>query len=305
MVKKNISGLFTAILLIAFVNFKPFAQDQKQTLTVGIYQNSPKVFVDNDGKAKGFFVDIIEEIATLENWQIEYIFGSWSENIERLRKEQIDILLDVSYSEARAKEFTLNNVSVIETWLEAYAKTSSSVSSIADMSGKKIAVIKGSVQEEFMLEEIKRNWGINFFLAVFPDYQSATKALEAGQCDIMLATRFFYFSQEKSSEIVPSPIIFRPSQVYFAFPKAQDPKIVNAIDKHLVLFKNNPNSVYYKSLNKWLKKSNLKILKSRYRIIGIILGGLIILLAILIISLRKRIWTSSSELLKRIKNFLP
>lgn len=304
MVKKNISGLFTAILLIAFVNFKPFAQDQKQTLTVGIYQNSPKVFVDNDGKAKGFFVDIIEEIATLENWQIEYIFGSWSENIEWLRKEQIDILLDVSYSEARAKEFTLNNVSVIETWLEAYAKTSSSVSSIADMSGKKIAVIKGSVQEEFMLEEIKRNWGINFFLAVFPDYQSATKALEAGQCDIMLATRFFYFSQEKSSEIVPSPIVFRPSQVYFAFPKAQDPKIVNAIDKHLVLFKNNPNSVYYKSLNKWLKKSNLKILKSRYRIIGIILGGLIILLAILIISLRKRIWTSSSELLKKNKELL-
>lgn len=298
-VKKTIKGLFAAILLIAFVNFRLYAQGQKQTLTVGVYQNSPKVFVDNSGKAKGFFVDIIEEIATHENWQIEYIFGSWNQNIERLRKEQIDILLDVTFSEVRAKEFTLNSVSVIDTWLEAYAKINSNIRSIADMNGKKIAVIKGSVQEEFMLEEIKRNWGIGFNLAVFPDYQSATRALETDQCDIMLATRFFYFSQEKNSEIVPSSIIFRPSQVYFAFPKTQDPKIVNAIDKRLVELKNNPNSAYYKSLNKWLKQYNTKILESRYRIIGIILSGLIILLGLSIVSLRKRVWTRSSELQKK------
>jgi len=296
---KTIKSLIAAALLIAFGSFKPYAQSQKKTLIVGIYQNNPKVFVDDKGKAKGFLIDIIEKIAVLEDWQIEYVFGNWIENIERLRKEQIDILLDVSYSENRAKEFTLNNFSVIETWLEGYTKENSNISSIADMNGKKIAVIKGSVQEKFLLEDIKHTWDINFELFVFPSYKLAVEALETEQCDIMIASRFFSFSQEKNKNIVSSSIVFRPSRIYFAFPKTQDPKIINAIDKRLVQLKNDPNSVYYKSLNKWLKQYEDRMLKSRYRVIGIILGALIVLLGILALSLRKKVWVSSTELKKR------
>ena len=35
-------------------------------LKIGVYQNKPKVFIDNQGKAQGLFVDIIEHIAGRE-----------------------------------------------------------------------------------------------------------------------------------------------------------------------------------------------------------------------------------------------
>jgi hypothetical protein len=53
----------TFILMALWLLLTPHPADAK-ALRVGIYQNSPKVFVDADGRPKGIFVDIVREYWT-------------------------------------------------------------------------------------------------------------------------------------------------------------------------------------------------------------------------------------------------
>ena len=75
------------------------------TLKVGVYQNPPKVFIDDTGEAAGIFVDIIEAVAARERWDIEYVSGSWNRGLQRLRSGIIDLMPDVAHTLSRAGWF--------------------------------------------------------------------------------------------------------------------------------------------------------------------------------------------------------
>ena len=79
-----------------------------KTIKVGIYQNKPKVFVDSAGEPQGFFIDILNYIASKEDWQLEYIASTWEKNLEKLERAEIDLLLDIAESEGRAESFDFN-----------------------------------------------------------------------------------------------------------------------------------------------------------------------------------------------------
>lgn len=72
-----------------------------QTLRVGVYDNSPKVFIDSNGKPQGIFIDIIESIAQHEKWQIVYVIGEWDELLVQLENGKIDVLPDMAFSVKR------------------------------------------------------------------------------------------------------------------------------------------------------------------------------------------------------------
>lgn len=45
-----------------------------RTVSVGIYNNPPKVSWEKSKKPEGIFVDILIDIAEKENWQLKYVF---------------------------------------------------------------------------------------------------------------------------------------------------------------------------------------------------------------------------------------
>jgi PAS domain S-box-containing protein len=247
-------GVATSVFSILFLigSFSAVAQNVR----VGIYQNSPKVFVDNNGKPQGIFIDIMNEISRSEGWQIEYVFGTWSENLIRLENAEIDILLDVSYSNERAQRFKLSNIFVIDDWLEAFALKDSEIKSVFSLAGKKIGVIGGSIQFGYMQQDVKDAFKIDYTTVSFPDYPSAVQSLINREIDVFVASRFFYFSHLRDKNVWPTALILRPAEVYFAFPKNSNDDFRAAIDRNMIKLKNNPKSVYYKSLNQWLGLSS-------------------------------------------------
>ena len=68
------------------------------TLRVGIYQNSPKVGWSESGKPEGLYVDLIAAIAAEEDWQLDYVPGTWSEGLDRLATAEIDLMPDVAFT---------------------------------------------------------------------------------------------------------------------------------------------------------------------------------------------------------------
>ena len=100
--------LFTALFLLNCI----FSFAEQRIIKIGVYQNNPKVFVDEHRRAKGFFVDITNEIAKRNSFKIEYVFGEWSENIKKLEKGEIDCVLDASYTEERNQNFLFNKITI-------------------------------------------------------------------------------------------------------------------------------------------------------------------------------------------------
>ncbi|MBN2809665.1 MAG: transporter substrate-binding domain-containing protein [Deltaproteobacteria bacterium] len=49
-----------------------------------VYQNRPKIFLDQAGKAAGFYIDLLDYIVAKEGWRLEYVPGTWQECLERL-----------------------------------------------------------------------------------------------------------------------------------------------------------------------------------------------------------------------------
>ncbi|MDX9846648.1 MAG: PAS domain S-box protein [Tenuifilaceae bacterium] len=250
---KLLTAYVSRITLVLLLLLMVLLADAKNTIRVGIYQNDPKVFIDKSGTPKGILVDIMNEIAIREGWKIQYVFGTWSENIKRLDSFEIDILLDVSYSEERAKRFTLNKVFVIDDWLEVFTTSEQPLESVLKLEGKRLAVLEGSIQEQFMERDVKKEFNIDFTVVPFPDYPKAVESLRNGDTDVIVASRFFYFSKERTQDIWPTSIILRPSFTFFAFPKHQSKTLISTIDNQLMDMKNDAESVYYKSIKEWIK----------------------------------------------------
>jgi len=64
---------FLALCLFLF-RFSLVARIYADTpVRVGVYENAPLSFVDDQGRADGLVVDLLEAIAAEEGWQVEYV----------------------------------------------------------------------------------------------------------------------------------------------------------------------------------------------------------------------------------------
>jgi PAS domain S-box-containing protein len=279
---------FVSALLLILALLTPCSAFAK-TLRVGIYQNSPKVFVDDNGTPKGIFVDVLDEIARKENWKIDYVYGTWAENISRLKANEIDLLVDVSFSEERAKEFNLSRTPVLESWLDVYSKKEFRIGSIRDLDKKKIAVLAGSIQETYLHEKIKTTFSIDFTLLPYRDYPSSVNAVKSGEADVMVATRFFSFSPLRDEDIVPAHVIFRQENLYFAFPGNSNTDLSGIIDRHIAAMRNDPGSAYYRSLLRWLNIHPRALVPVYIRYALATLTGVLIMIGLFAFCLRRQV----------------
>ncbi|HNT89393.1 MAG TPA: transporter substrate-binding domain-containing protein, partial [Candidatus Hydrogenedentes bacterium] len=94
------------LIMLALIVMQMFpASAVARVVTVGVYENAPKVFLDESGKPAGIFVEIIEYVAKEEEWELAYVAGTWGEGLDRLARGEIDLMPDVAYAAEREKEF--------------------------------------------------------------------------------------------------------------------------------------------------------------------------------------------------------
>ncbi len=82
--------VFLAVVFLLLFQNHAFAQGNSSTIRVGIFQNYPLVFIDDNGVPQGLYIDLLREIANDEGWDIQFVPGIWSEGLERLRSDVID-----------------------------------------------------------------------------------------------------------------------------------------------------------------------------------------------------------------------
>src|SRR5690606_5162411 len=82
-------------------------------------------------------------------------------------------------------------------------------------------------------------------------------------------------------QLVATPIIFQPTQAFYAAPKGRHPEVLAAIDRHLSAWQSEPDSFYYRTLDSW-RLPRTQSLLGRHGLW--IVGGLSGLLALTLIA---------------------
>src|SRR4030042_6050581 len=106
--KKYLIPFLCLLLLYTAGVYVAVSADDTVVVKVGVYENEPKIFTNDEGVVSGLWADIINYMASKEGWEIEYVHGTWTQCLTRLENNQIDMMPDVAYSEERNERFNFS-----------------------------------------------------------------------------------------------------------------------------------------------------------------------------------------------------
>lgn len=294
-------------LFVILLAFTAIAWPQSPTLPVasdvvrvGIYQNSPKVGLDDDGDPRGIFIDLIEAIAEREGWELEYVPGTWQEGLQRLTTGDIDLMPDVARTAERTELFAFHDEPALSSWHQVYAPAGSGIGSILDLNGLSVAVLDGSVQQD-QLGNMVEGFGIDVDLVSFPSFASAFEAVAESNADAVITNRFFgeYHASEYGLE--DTSVIFSPSRLFFAAPLTGREHLLEAIDRNLVEFKRDPQSPWYQSLDRWTSGPPLTTLPEWIPWAAAILAVILTANLAIVIVLRRRLQGKTRQIYEQAR----
>ncbi len=221
------------------------------TIRIGVYQDFPLVFYDDENKAHGVYVDLLEYIATRENWTLEYVPCKWSDCLTLLETGKIDLLTAIAFSKERSQKYDFNEETVFPNWGQVYSKQNIELDSINDLAGKTVAGLKEDIYFK-ALQQVTDKAKIDVNYVGVEEYDDVFLLIEKKEVDAGILPRLFGDLNEKRFSVKKTTTIIRPSELRFAAQKSSNQSILSAIDKHLHKLKSDSNSLYFQSISKWL-----------------------------------------------------
>lgn len=285
------------LLSLAFFHLIPIFLYADVYVSIGVYQNEPLVFVNSNESVAGVYPDIIKHIASEEKWRVEYVFGSRLQCLERLASGEIDLMAAIAYSQERSKQYDFTHEALLWNWGQIYTKRDTEIQSLFDLKHKAIAALKDDVYYH-KFQRLVENSGIDCSFIEVDDYNSVFEFVDSGKADVGITTRLCGIQHEGGYRIDESSIIFSPVELRFAVSKGKNYHLINAIDRHVTILKRDRRSIYYQSLNRWLKLEamNRWMLPKWTEWTLASLGGLLLLFLVMSVVLRVRVKARTDEL---------
>jgi ABC-type amino acid transport substrate-binding protein/signal transduction histidine kinase len=217
---------------------------------VGIHEIRPSLFTDEQGKPSGIFVDLIQDIAVKEDWNVIYVHGTFQENLDRLTTGQIDLIMALTSTPEREKVYDFNREAVVSSWTQVYAPAGAGINTILDLDKKRIAVLRGDVNAIAFRDSAKK-FNINPTYIELDTISEVFEQASTGKADIAVASRVAGQEYGKRYGLSTTPVMFYPNPLGFAVPKGKNPDLLQAIDCYLVKEKSDPSSYYSQTMQKW------------------------------------------------------
>ncbi|WP_374565092.1 response regulator [Ideonella sp.] len=248
------AGLAVLALLLLGVVWqwaRPPGPAAPRVVSVGLYENAPKVFTGPDGRPAGLFVELLDAMARAEGWQLRYVACEWASCLDMLGRGELDLMPDVAYTEERSRRFDFHAVSVASSWSQIYSSDSVRVQSLADLAGKRLAVLRGGVQEPYVARMMAEA-GLRYEPVLVKSLAEAYEAVAAGRADAMVTNSFSAARRATDYRLRETPLLFQASNLYFASPKGRNADLLARIDTHLGTWRRQSDSIYFDALRRAL-----------------------------------------------------
>jgi signal transduction histidine kinase/CheY-like chemotaxis protein/HPt (histidine-containing phosphotransfer) domain-containing protein len=243
-------ALFVALAVAAWLwGGAPRAPGAGRTVTIGLYENAPKVFTAPNGQPAGLFVELIEAIAAKEGWRLRYVRCEWADCLKRLEEGQIDLMPDVAFSTERARRFSFHRVSVANSWSQVYAHPDIVIQELADLAGMRVAVLEGGIQQAF-LAQLAGGGKIPWQPVPVGSLEEGYRAVVDRRADAVVTNSFFAAYNGHKYHLVETPIVFLPSTLYFVAAKGHHADLLDRIDANLIGWRIDAGSIYFDALHR-------------------------------------------------------
>ena len=218
------SAALMLVLALAVCCLTPIfvaAEAGEKVVRVGWYDSSFNS-MDSSGRRSGYAYEYQRKIAAYTGWRYEYISASWSELLQMLIDGDIDLMSDVSSTEARAEQMLFCSVPMgAEEYYLFVSRENNTISSadLSTLNGKRIGVNKGSVQADFYREWAARQGIDSELVDVTSSEEESLRMLKTGELDGYVTVDSFSVHDPESR---PLPVCkIGASDFYFAVAKGR------------------------------------------------------------------------------------
>ena len=155
--RRRMLSLALCLLLMLSAAIPLAANAQKsdeKVVRVGWYESAFHR-TDPFGRRSGYGYEYQQRIATYTGWTYEYVEGSWSELLEKLIAGDLDLLSDVSFTEARAEKILYSAEAMGSEDYHVFIAPNNTEIRPDDFStfdGKRLGVNKNSIQEQLFID---------------------------------------------------------------------------------------------------------------------------------------------------------
>lgn len=281
--------LFSCCLLGALVQSPAWAEPP-QRIRVGAFNFYPGIFQDTDGVVKGFYVDALADLAKRENLRLEYVYGSWTEGLERIQSGEIDLLTSVAYTPERARFLDYTKTPLLTVWGELYVPITSEIDNITKMQDKRVAVMKNDFNGQSFIQLVK-SFGITCEFIEVAGFEEVFEAIAKKRVDAGVVNSTFGVPKHKQYHLRSTGVVFNPFDIYFAVAKNKHAALLTLLNDYLITWRHQEDSVYLKARQHWAHGTFEKIQVSpRWLLPALaILGSCMVLATAFIVLLRRQV----------------
>ncbi|HEX9009978.1 MAG TPA: transporter substrate-binding domain-containing protein [Holophagaceae bacterium] len=261
---------------------------------VGIFANPPATSLDARGQAQGFLVDILREVAARENWELEFVPGTWSDCLEGTRSGDLDLLPSVAHTPDRATYLDFGRIPSFTAWSILYANPGAHIQSILDVRGRRIGVMHGDINGEHFRSLCAR-FNISCTQVDYPTFQALFTAIAAGEVDAGVTVNFYGYAHESRYAIQRTSVMFDPFEIYFGVAKGRNGDLLAALDRYLEAERKDPGSTYHGILDRWLNPVRSQALPAWVVRTGLATLALLIIATATVLVFRRRVQAATAE----------
>ena len=223
----------------------------RRVVTVAVFPHAPALSMGEDGTARGFYADMLREVAAREDWELRFLPGTFQEGLERVRAGQADLHTSVAVTPARALYLDYGKESSFTVWSILYSHPKAAIHTVLDVLNRRIGLMRGDVNGDHFRELVAK-FNLEVTYVEYGSFEDVMRAVESGQVDGGVATNIFGYSQEARFQVERTPVVFSPFETYFATSKGHNPELLKALDTYLAEGKRRSDSGYRQALNRWL-----------------------------------------------------
>ena len=242
-------------LSIASVSAHDLKDIPGQDIRVGVFPNPPVAFKDKQGQWRGISIDTLQAIADERGWKLEFIENSFSGLLKDFENKKIDIISMMAYSDKRAEKYTYSKTPLISNWGLVYSRPDSKISSLLDLEGKRVGVMKNNIHDR-AFRKLAKKFGLNIKIVELANFRDVMKSVQAKEIDAGVANRLFGALNANKYNLVETGIIFNPINIHYASLNPENKIILDVIDQKLREYKADKNSAYFTAIRLWLNQNS-------------------------------------------------
>jgi len=275
---------------------------QARQVRVGVYANKPLVYKNEQGLFQGLAIDVLRSAAEQNDWQLEFVEGTWAQCLQRLKEGRIDLQVAIADSPNRRKLYEFTTTPLITNWGRVYSQEHSSFDSLLDLQNKTIGVIEGDIHATIFADLLKK-FDLQVTLKSVADYDSVFQAIADKIVDAGVVNRMYAMQNANRFAVLQTPMIFNPIRVCYAVPLGKNRSLLSTLNTHMIELKNDPDSIYYQSLERWFDQEQKFRIPVWLSNTLIILSVLLVLFFIILMVLKRQIAVKTEALNESRKRY--